>query len=1057
MSAPENLPARKGDLSAQEERVLVLATQGLADKEVAARLGIRVDTVRTYWDRIRAKYAGATRAEIVADHARHEMHHVLEDIETRYRELKLRESLLQSFSDSIPQMAWARNADGDLLFVNRRMVEALGATFDQIMSSGLDAFTHPDDVPAAVKARSFTFKTGAPKDLQVRFRMADGTYRWHVCRALPHRDESGEIQHWFGTATDVHQMVETEIALVDSRRRLAEAETLGQTGSFEWNVSTGRAALSENLCRMLDLDSAVVDYDIESLFGKIHDDDRPLLRRALQSLILENRPVDTEVRLSRDGGEKSYFRCIAKPDSDGSHSRRVVATIQDVTAEREIRRRRLIFDIVVDQCVDFVGTAGLSGEVIYENRTLRERIAPSTSRVKDRHPEWALKVILDEGLPHALEHGSWVGETAFIGRDGEEIPTSQLIVAHRDESGDVAFVSTIARDVTETRQAARKLAESEAKFRAMAEYSPVGIFVTDAAGQSIYVNPECRRIVGLTLEEMVGAGWTQTLHPDDRARVGAEWFRCAEGGIEFVSEHRFQRPDGSIVWANCRSVAMSVDGEVVGHVGVLEDVTSERQLKDELQDAVRSFSMVFDSSEAAIIATDRDGTITQFNRAAERLLGYAASEVIGRMHPLDFVPPNEVEDLVQAVCGRTRRNQDPKTALMRGILRSACVVDHRWQTKSGSQLHVRTAASTVRRRDGTIRGMMGVVTDMTDAFSLGRQLDESRRLLGKIEAALPAILYIYDIERNVNVYANRNLFEILGYTMDTVQEMGPGFLQQLTHPDDWPVVVQRQADFVAGLIGMDGEPVETEYRMLHADGGYRWLLSRDVPFERHPDGRLRTMLGIATDVTQRKITELQHLEEMLSRSEMAVLLELRTDELERANQLLAKQAATDGLTGLLNHRMFQEHLQMEIDRARRYDLPLSLMMIDIDHFKRYNDDFGHPAGDDLLRMFAATLLREARSSDIVARYGGEEFVILLPGTGSVACARSAERVRAAIQNTQWPNRFVTVSIGHSSLRPSEWAGDLIQRADDALYESKRAGRNRTTDAEAIQSQSLESS
>ncbi|MCP4663186.1 MAG: diguanylate cyclase [bacterium] len=159
-------------------------------------------------------------------------------------------------------------------------------------------------------------------------------------------------------------------------------------------------------------------------------------------------------------------------------------------------------------------------------------------------------------------------------------------------------------------------------------------------------------------------------------------------------------------------------------------------------------------------------------------------------------------------------------------------------------------------------------------------------------------------------------------------------------------------------------------------------------------------------------------------------------------------ANTDGLTGLYNHRYLQERLRQEVERAQRYQRSLSLVMADLDHFKIYNDTYGHPRGDEALIEVAHILRRVSRSSDVVARYGGEEFTLLLPETSArhaeVVATRARERV--AKLEFSW-ERFgaagLTLSLGIASFCPS-WntKETLIEAADAALYEAKRQGRNR---------------
>jgi diguanylate cyclase (GGDEF)-like protein len=174
-------------------------------------------------------------------------------------------------------------------------------------------------------------------------------------------------------------------------------------------------------------------------------------------------------------------------------------------------------------------------------------------------------------------------------------------------------------------------------------------------------------------------------------------------------------------------------------------------------------------------------------------------------------------------------------------------------------------------------------------------------------------------------------------------------------------------------------------------------------------------------------------------------------DLQEANLKLQEIASRDGLTGLFNHRHFQEVLARELDRSVRYGHPLSLILFDIDHFKVVNDTYGHPAGDAVLQALSQRASELLRTSDILARYGGEEFAAILPETGEKGAFVLAERVRRGIEQMQicaeGHTVSVTISLGVATRTPKRREGgkaELIAAADNALYRSKKNGRNRSS-------------
>ncbi len=242
---------------------------------------------------------------------------------------------------------------------------------------------------------------------------------------------------------------------------------------------------------------------------------------------------------------------------------------------------------------------------------------------------------------------------------------------------------------------------------------------------------------------------------------------------------------------------------------------------------------------------------------------------------------------------------------------------------------------------------------------------------------------------------------------------------------------------------LKGEMIRDLNLKIHPSIGLPlWISINSSPLYREGGNAPFALVITFTDITDRKERE-RKIERQFKRMERTcALLNDHKTQLKMTNARLEELVDTDGLTGVKNYRAFRERLTHEYDRAMRYGGGLSLVMIDVDRFKRYNDTFGHPEGDEVLKRVASMLQNSLRSTDMVARYGGEEFVILLPNTDRIGAVTMAERFRKELQNAEWEHSPITASFGVSTLTPATPEKEIIvDEADKALYFAKQSGRN----------------
>jgi diguanylate cyclase (GGDEF)-like protein/PAS domain S-box-containing protein len=317
------------------------------------------------------------------------------------------------------------------------------------------------------------------------------------------------------------------------------------------------------------------------------------------------------------------------------------------------------------------------------------------------------------------------------------------------------------------------------------------------------------------------------------------------------------------------------------------------------------------------------------------------------------------------------------------------------------------------------------------------------------QSILEAIRYPFFVvsRKGEFLQANPKGMEMLGYSWDELQKM---VFIDVVALDDLSRIKEKFEEMERG------EVVQLRIRIVSGSGvripaEFCGTLREENFFITLSDLREKIEAEEELERTKKELLEKIREKDQYARELQAMrdLFKEKAKEIEKMREEAVRLSYTDDLTGIYNHRFFIQQLTMEVERQKRYPSPLSLLMIDIDYFKHYNDTNGHLAGDQVLRAISILIQRGVRQTDIAARYGGEEFSAILINTNKEKAMEIAERVRRSVAETHFPNEIaqpngdLTVSIGVATFSPfiSTLTG-LIRQADHSLYRAKRAGRNR---------------
>ena len=650
----------------------------------------------------------------------------------------------------------------------------------------------------------------------------------------------------------------------------------------------------------------------------------------------------------------------------------------------------------------------------------------------------------------------------IIHRDGnvQWVELNAVLINWEGKPATLNFLS----DITERKQAEEDLRKSEERYRTILEDMDEGYFENDLAGNFTFVNDaECRDL-GYSREELIGMNYRQ-YSDEATAKKLYELFHNIYNTGKPIKRFpgQFISKDGTRHFNEVSaSLIRDAKGKPIGFRGVSQDITERKQVEEALRESEERYRALVESASDIVFRTDGTGHFTFVNPAGIRIMGYEEEEIIGRHYPT-FIRQDMREGAMKFF-GRQFVKGIPNTYSEYPVI-----------VKDGREIWLGQNTQLIVEH-GDVIGFQSVSRDITALKRVEEELRRNQDIAERLAQEMAIIAEIgkvvgstLDTEEIYESFAAEvrklipfdrlsvNLLDIDQGIARPVYVSGE-YITGRQPGDVFPLKGSVSEVLVRTRVGMFSHPLgveEMEKRFLeypHAiRAGMRSLLSVPLISRDEVIASLHFRSKKPNAYTEQDLRLAERIGEQIAgaiaNAQLYAGRKKTEQELKESEQRYRDLSIIDDLTQLYNSRHFYFQLKIELDRSNRYGQPLTLLLLDLDNFKHFNDTYGHVEGDQVLRRLGRVVKRCLRETDFAYRYGGEEFTILLPMTTSAAGAVTAERIRTEFKKETFspaPGQdvHVTVSIGLAQYMPQEEMKAFVHRVDQLMYQGKKNGKDR---------------
>jgi diguanylate cyclase (GGDEF)-like protein/PAS domain S-box-containing protein len=870
---------------------------------------------------------------------------------------------------------------------------------------------------------------------------------------------------------DISDRKQSELRRLEIERRNRELQLIEPifevilAGYWDWNLQEHTEYLSPSFKKMFGYEEYELENSPNSWQSLIFPEDLPGTLAAIQNHL--NSPITIpfyrEVRYRHKNGKTVWVICsgqVIEWDSEG-HPLRMIGCHIDITnqkeAELQLKRTNQEIKAFLDNAPILIGHLSPEGRYLSVNPTL--------ARTLGRLPNEIIGCSLADFLPEATVHLfcqrlQTVKETMqtlkiedSLSFQGQEQFFETILFPVIQEK-EIISIWAIATDITIKKQQEIQLKQSEERYRRIIETTLEGVWCLDAQGRTELVNEQMAQMLGYSISEMLGKPLLDFASRDKHPEIEQK-LKERQSGICEQHLFKFQHKDGSDVWVIVSTTPIhNAQGEYEGSIGLLTNITEMVQMQEALKVSELQLEGILNSSLDGIMAfrsiRNSQGDIIDFeyllaNTSGCELTKKPLEDLVG-YRLLEVMPGHREDGLFDYYVGVVESGK-PGT---REFYYNHDGLDS-WFENIAVKLGDGFA---VTFRDVTAMKQYQATLERTNQ-ELEMRLDDLRER----HAEMLTLSQIGDfLQACVTVI---EACQIVATLMEPLfpQCSGGIFLlnpsgHHLENIASWGDILYSQSNFdIKECWGL------RRGRVHEVDDQHEGLRCQHI-LPLPEDAKTCCIPLIAQGETLGLLYLSAHPAEVFPANK-AQLARTVAEQLGLAianlnlRTILEQQSIRDALTGLYNRRHFEDRLQQELERSSRTHSPLSLIMLDIDHFKVFNDTYGHDAGDYVLQSVSHYLKASLRLCDIVCRYGGEELVIILPDTSLEAAQEIAEGLRQGIASLSLSYEEqlfgqVTASFGVatcSKQEPSRLA--LVKAADGALYRAKALGRNQVVSADDL--------